>query len=182
MRGTGASLRIVEETAAPLVERLKAGDEDAFSELYRRYSGYVAAIGYRLLGDDLELDDLVQDAFLEVASSVHRLEDPDALKGFIATIAVRGVLRRRAKRKRAQLLRRTLGVLGLRRTEPRQESTDALYQLLARMPEHLRTPWILHCILGETLPDVARQCQASLTTMKRRIADAEGRLTRGLHA
>ena len=44
----------------------------------------------------------------------------------------------------------------------------------------LRIPWTLHAIDGETLPDVARLCDISVATAKRRIADAAGRLDRRL--
>jgi DNA-directed RNA polymerase specialized sigma24 family protein len=42
----------------------EAPDPRDFDALYRRYAPYVAAIAARILGRDHELDDLVQDAFV----------------------------------------------------------------------------------------------------------------------
>ena len=47
-----------------------------FDALFRRYSPYVASIGLRLLGRDDELDDLVQDVFLEAHRGLPRLPRP----------------------------------------------------------------------------------------------------------
>jgi RNA polymerase sigma-70 factor (ECF subfamily) len=59
---------------------------------------------------------------------------------------------------------------------------DDLYEALNTLPLSLRTPWILHVIEGETLPDVAKMCDLSLATTKRRIAEAETKVNRRLHA
>ena len=43
-----------------LVAALRAGDRHAFRRFYHRHSRYVAGTVYRLLGNDHELDDIVQ--------------------------------------------------------------------------------------------------------------------------
>src|SRR5215470_14551684 len=59
------------------------------ADLFRRYARYVATIGLRLLGRDDELDDLVQDVFIEAHRGLHGLRTPDAIKGWLARITVR---------------------------------------------------------------------------------------------
>ena len=59
---------------------------------------------------------------------------------------------------------------------------DELYEVLNHLPERARTPWLLHKVVGESLPDTAIICGLSLTTVKRRIAEAEARLRRKLDA
>src|SRR5260221_774082 len=107
------------ETDADVLGRLARGSPEAFDEIYRRYARYVAAIGFRLLGDDSELDDLVQDTFIEVASGIGTLRDPSLFKGWLGTIAVRGVLRRRGRRRRTRFIHHTLSVFGMTRSDPR---------------------------------------------------------------
>ena len=49
-----------------LVERCRAGDDDAFSELVDRYKDLVYAIVTRLVADRSQADDLAQEVFLKV--------------------------------------------------------------------------------------------------------------------
>jgi RNA polymerase sigma-70 factor (ECF subfamily) len=164
-----------------LLARLVEGSQGAFSEIYRRYARYVATIAFRLLGDDAELDDVVQETFLEVSSSIDKLSDASAFRGWLATIAVRCVLRRRALRRRRHFLHQALSVLGISRSDPGvRVPVDELYEVLDRLPERARTPWLMHKVVGESLADTAIICAMSLTTTKRRIAETEARLRRKL--
>ena len=61
----------------------------ALAELFRRYAPYVATIASKLLGrDDGELDDLVQDVFIEAHRGLGQLRDAHAAKGWLARITV----------------------------------------------------------------------------------------------
>lgn len=48
------------------MERMLAGDSDALAQLFRRYSRTVRRVAARILRDDAEADDLVQEVFLFV--------------------------------------------------------------------------------------------------------------------
>jgi DNA-directed RNA polymerase specialized sigma24 family protein len=76
-----------------------------------------------------------------------------------------------------------LSVVGISRSDPRARGpVDELYEVLDRLPERARTPWLMHKVVGESLADTALICDVSLTTAKRRIAEAEARLRRKLDA
>jgi len=67
-------------------------------------------------------------------------------------------------------------------SEPRVGARiEDLYEALEALPPKARIPWVLHCIEGETLPDVAVMCDVSLATVKRRIASASAHVNRKLH-
>jgi len=143
--------------------------------IYRRYGRYVAAVILRLDGRPSELDDLVQDVFVEAAAGIARLREPEAIKGWLATIAVRTV-RRRLR------MRRAWRFLGLERdaaevvlVDPRASPADrallrAVYRVLDQMPIQDRLAFTLHVIEGETLEAVAKLCGCGLATAKRRVA------------
>ena len=59
-----------------LLERLRADDETAFTELYLRYARYVAGVVFSLLGDDGELDDVVQETFVDAQAGLADIEIP----------------------------------------------------------------------------------------------------------
>src|SRR5258708_2484860 len=70
---------------------------------FRRYSRYVAAVALRLLGRDDEVDDVVQEVFLAALRGMRRLREPEAVRGWLATVTVR-IAGRRLRRRRLRTL------------------------------------------------------------------------------
>jgi RNA polymerase sigma-70 factor (ECF subfamily) len=56
----------IEPTDEELLERVAAGDRDAFGDLYRRYARAVLGLALRRLGDRGRAEDAVQEAFTSV--------------------------------------------------------------------------------------------------------------------
>lgn len=162
---------------ATLVVRAAAGDERAFGVLYRRHARYVAGVAFRLLGDEAELDDVVQETFVDAHGALASIRDGASLKGFLATITARKVARRIAKRQRQRWLASLFRWSAPRTdSQPVESEAFALYQALETVSVERRIPWTLHVIEGMTLPEVAGACGVSLATIKRRIAEASALL------
>lgn len=167
---------------ATLIERVRAGDEAAFTALYKRHARSVAGVVYRMLGHDSQLDDIVQDTFVIALRRLDSLREPAALRHWLITIAVRRVRRNLAGRYKQRELEDALTQTQPRVTQPEvQEQIEGLYRNLERLPEKHRVPWVLHHVEGETLPAVAGMCNVSLATAKRYIASANDRLRRLNH-
>ncbi|MGH3137309.1 MAG: RNA polymerase sigma factor [Gaiellaceae bacterium] len=78
---------------AELVQRCRAGDSDAWSELVERYSRYVYAIcvrGFRLSDEDAE--DVFQDVFTRAFLRLETLRDDSALRPWLAQLTRRRCL------------------------------------------------------------------------------------------
>jgi RNA polymerase sigma-70 factor (ECF subfamily) len=165
---------------AALVTAARAGEAWATEALFRRHAAMVNGLAYRLLGRDADVDDVVQEAFVQALSRLDALREPQAFAGWLAAIVVRTtskVLRRR------KLMNR----LGLRRDEPidvetligRSAPADAVAELRAiygvvdAMPVKVRVPLLLRRIEGLALEEIAERTGASLATVKRRIAEGE---------
>ena len=150
-------------------------------EAFVRYGRYVAYIGTRILGRPADVDDLVQDVFLEAQRRLHTVRDPDAIKSWLATIAVRKARRMLKRRK----MRRFFGlddgsdytqvVDETCRPDQRVHIAD-LYRMLDELPVDQRLAWTLRHLEGESLQRVADLCDCSLATAKRRIAAAHAML------
>lgn len=151
-----------------LVERAAAGDEQAFTAIYRRHASHVAGVVYRLLGRDGDLDDIVQETFVDALKGIGELRDANKLRAFLVTIAVRRIHSRLSFRYRMKSLAAQLfGVTPSVSDPDAQMGVHALYQALAMLPPKQRIAWVLHRIEGYTLPEVAEQTGASLATIKR---------------
>jgi RNA polymerase sigma-70 factor (ECF subfamily) len=169
-----------EHVDAELVARANAGDRAAEEEIYRRHVGYVGGMVLRLLVDQAEAEDALQDTFVLAFEQLSRLRAGTSLRPWLAQIAVTQV-HRRFRRKR--LLR----LVGLDRSEDRaaleaiaapgldpevRAELAALVCTLATLPPDPRIAWCLRYVEGATLDEVAAACRCSLATAKRRIGVA----------
>jgi RNA polymerase sigma-70 factor (ECF subfamily) len=140
----------------------------------------VNGLAYRILGRDADVDDLVQDSFLEALRGLDRLDNPQAFASWLGSIVVRTAGKRLRRR---SLLKR----LGLRRSTPidadtvlsREAPPDVraelgrIYGCLDEMHHETRLALVLHRVEGMSLPEAAETMGVSLSTIKRRIQSAE---------
>jgi RNA polymerase sigma-70 factor, ECF subfamily len=160
-----------------------AGEVDprSFDDVFRRFSPYVARVALRLLGNDSEVDDLVQDVFLEAHRGLSGLREAGALGGWLARICVRRATRRLRRRRFLALLsldsiaERDLPFDQAASPEERAEVVR-LYRRLDRMPADERVVWLLRHVEGESLDDMVALCGCSKSTVQRRLRSAEARL------
>jgi RNA polymerase sigma-70 factor, ECF subfamily len=179
MRGGPPRLRLVEAPREePSVPPPAPTDLDGAFRMHARYVGYIAL---RILGRPEEVEDLVQDVFLDAHSRIASLRDPGALKGFLATLTVRKAVRQLRRRG----LRRFFGFdegfdyaqLADSGASPHDRALiSQIYRLLDELPAEQRSAWILRHVQGEKVERVAELCGCSLATAKRRIAAAQASL------
>ena len=97
--GTSAQveLQASETTDEILVERLCQGYRDSLAILFRRYARMVRAVAYRILRNDAEADDLVQEVFLFVYRKRNLFDaERGSARSWIIQVAYhRGIDRRR---------------------------------------------------------------------------------------
>lgn len=157
-------------------------DPSDLDGLYRRFAPYVGAVGLRLLGRDDELDDLVQDVFLNAVRGIQQLRDAHAIKAWLAKLTVRLAVRRLRKR-------RVLAALHVQAAGSDYEHLAApdtsaehkallarVYRVLDRMPARTRVIWILRHVLDEPLGVIVELSACSQSTVQRRLRDAENLL------
>jgi RNA polymerase sigma-70 factor (ECF subfamily) len=156
-------------SAAPVLDTASA---------FRRYAPYVAKIGMRILGRRDEIDDFVQDVFVQVHRHLGSLREPEALKGWLGKLAVHEATRRLKKKR----MRAWFGVscaydyadVADAAASPEQRALLArVFSTLDALGTPERVAWALRYLEGETMERVAELCNCSLSTAKRRVASAE---------
>lgn len=171
---------------ADLVRAARAGDVDARRALFERHVVMVNRLAFVLLGRDDELDDLVQDVFVEALSSLARLREPGAFPAWLRRLTVQtswAFIRRR----------RLLDRLGLRRgpgdavidaalspsaTPETLAELRAMFRTVERLPSALRVVLLLRRVEGMQLEEIASLTASSLATVKRRLTKAEAMIQR----
>ena len=85
----------------PEVERARSGDEDAYRRLVERHGPAVFRLAYRMLGNEHDAEDAVQEALLKAHRGLGDFEARSKFSSWLHRITVNcayDVLRRRARR------------------------------------------------------------------------------------
>jgi len=138
-----------------------------------------------LAGSSEDVDDLIQDAFVQALSRLGELREPEAFGGWLSAIVVRTAskrLRRRRLLTRLGLVRReevNLDAFVLEGTSPeRATELRQLYGELLHFPTEERVALTLRRVEGLDTPAIAQAMGISASTVKRRLRKAEERAAR----
>jgi RNA polymerase sigma-70 factor (ECF subfamily) len=171
-----ASAPAAPEAADPpgLVERCRRGEHRAYAELFRTYRAQIAGHLYRLLGGPAELEDALQDTFIEAFRSIDRFRGDAKLSTWLHGIAIHIALRRLRSRGR-QLPQTTVEPAPLV-ADAQQARTLEARRRLARVTAILETlapkkriVFVLHEIEGLALTEIARLVGAPEITVRTRL-------------
>ncbi len=84
---TGAHAGLSEEDAR-ILRGLQAGIEEAYEELIERYEQQLYGMIYRLLGNQMDAADVVQEIFLKVFRTINSFREQSSLRTWIYRIAI----------------------------------------------------------------------------------------------
>lgn len=170
-----------------LVDRCLTGEPAASRELFRRHRGRVHACLYRVLGGNRDMDDLLQEAFLQVFQSLRGWRAEASLATWIDRVAVRVAYRYLSQRQRriaTDPLADDDGPVmaaaphagpGARRQLAR-DGVKRLYAVLDELSPAARLAFTLHEIDGRTIADTAQLVGSSVTATKLRVWRARNRV------
>ncbi len=71
-----------------ILERCKAGEEKAYSELYRRYAPKMFGVCMRYAKSKEEAEDMLQEGFIRLFKNIHSYENRGSFEGWIRRIIV----------------------------------------------------------------------------------------------
>jgi RNA polymerase sigma-70 factor (ECF subfamily) len=167
-----------------LVDRCLTGEPAATRELFRRHRARVHASLYRVLGTNRDMDDLLQDAFLQVFRSLRNWRAEASLATWIDRVAVRVAYRYLSQRGRRvqtdpladdDALPSDHAPSGARHQLAR-DGVRRLYVVLDELGAASRLAFTLHEIDGRPLAEVAELVGSSVTATKLRVWRARKRV------
>lgn len=90
----------IDSTERLLVQRLKAGDEEAFEEMVRALGGRLLSVARRFLSNEEEARDALQDALLSAFKGIRHFDEQSQLSTWLHRIVVNAALMRIRTRSR----------------------------------------------------------------------------------
>lgn len=177
-------LRKIEEQT--LIDRSLAGDEAAFAVLYSRYHNQVYAFCSRLLRGRHDVEDAVQQVFLEAWRSMSRFEGRSLFSTWLTKIAIHTCLS--VHRKAYRLLLNNHDVL-----DPYEQATALLWgddqkipdeevflserkalvnKLLSRMTPKKKIVFVMSDMQGMTAPEISSVLKIPDATVRTRLFHA----------
>jgi RNA polymerase sigma-70 factor, ECF subfamily len=167
-----------EQTDAELVRRAQAGDVEAFAEIVWRHERRLRLVLVRILSDPRDVEEAVQDSFVQAWRSLDRYRGEAALFTWLYRIGVNAALAR-TRRKQHEVLdvaaleaegaaNAPSDVLPERVAEARDERARVL-AALAELPFVYREAIVLRDVAGMSNEDVAAALDITLAAAKSRI-------------
>jgi len=167
-------MRAPESADLQLAGRCAAGDRAAQRKRFHDPKQRVHVVLYRVLGSNREMEDLVQEAFIEIFGSLARFRGEASLATWVDRITARVAFRYLSRKRPAAVHLEAVpepadhDPSAERRAIARQ-AARRLYEVLDRLDANYRIAFALHVIDGRPLREVAAITEASLVATKSRV-------------
>jgi RNA polymerase sigma-70 factor (ECF subfamily) len=168
-----------------LLARLKAGDGSAYEQVVKEMGGRMLAVARRILVDENESQDAVQDAFVSAFRNIDKFEGNSQIATWLHRITVNACLMRLRKKRRQDevSLDALLPAFGAdgnpahqagtwRRTstgDELAETRESIRLAIAKLPEHYRIVLVLRDIEGMDTAQTAELLETTEAAVKIRL-------------
>jgi len=157
-----------------LAQRAASGERSAQRELFLAQRGSVHHALFRILGHNRDLEDLIQDAFLEIFRALPSFRGESTLSRWCQTIATRvaylAISRRRPMTVDLALVEDTVvDDADTERQVVLREATRRLYAALERIETKQRVAFALAVVDGRSLAEVAELTDSTVIAVKTRV-------------
>jgi RNA polymerase sigma-70 factor (ECF subfamily) len=170
------------DSSAELLERARAGDDQALRALLERHQAQVYRFGLKMCRDPEDAKDVLQDTLLAMARSVHGFRGASSLSTWLYTIARRFCIKKRRRSTLAPDTERSLETEAAAEAgaiaDPGKRPDDAvaarqvehaLEQAIAELDPMYREVLVLRDVEGLTAPEVAEVLGIGVQAVKSRL-------------
>jgi RNA polymerase sigma-70 factor (ECF subfamily) len=175
------------------VRKFIKGDEESFDRIVRYWERKVYSLAWRMLGNNEDAQDVVQETFFSVFRSLRELREPASFSSWLYRIALNHCRARQKARGFMLSLSDPLpvreardggaanfGTAGVQNSAAAVENADIIRKALDGLSEDHRTAIILKEYLGLSLEELARVMECPLSTAKSRLYNGLREVQRNL--
>ncbi|CAM4473132.1 RNA polymerase sigma factor SigW [Paenibacillus phoenicis] len=174
---------VVEHFDARLVKLARKGDQEAFAELVDLYKDKLYHLGYRMLSNRHEAEDVVQETFLRVHKNWNRYDEKQKFSTWIYRIATNLCIDRLRKRKPSYYLDAEMNdqdgldgytlIPGDERTPETEyllsETQLTIHQAIEGLPAKYKSVIVLRYLQELSLQEISEVLDMPVTTVKTRV-------------
>lgn len=163
-----------------VVLRAQHGDVEAFESLYRAHAAAILALCRRMVGNDREAVDLVQDVFVRAWERLTTFRGQSSLATWLHRLGVNVVLEqmRSSKRDALRLIEGDDATFGARSPDGQIDARIDIDAALLRLPGGARTVFVLHDIEGYSHDEIAQMTGIAPGTARAQLWRARRTLMR----
>lgn len=157
-----------------MAETLSPAEKKKTEQIYERYGKKMFAAANKILNDRSSAEDALQNSFLSIVKNIEKinLSDEDGLEGYVITIA---------KNEAYNILRAEKNDLDIDEVvtaDPWQNAEEKVLvrdayekavSIMREMDDKYRTPLYLYCVMGYSVPEIAKQLKRSEKTVNTQI-------------
>jgi RNA polymerase sigma-70 factor (ECF subfamily) len=158
---------------ARIIDLVRDGKIDAFSEIIEHYQSTIIRYLYRLTGDSEMARDLAQDTFIQAYKGIIKTTAEISFKAWLYRIATNNALQHRRRKNLLLFIPFNLTKHDTPSTENRIEDTPeklAITEALWKIPEEQRTCLVLHFVEGFKYREIAETLGCSEEAVRKRVA------------
>jgi RNA polymerase sigma-70 factor (ECF subfamily) len=170
------------ESDAALVRRVLAGDTAAYAGLVARYRDRLGRYAMRMLGNEADAEEALQDAFVRGYRSLHRCTEPERFGAWLFAILVNRCRTHGAQRARRQ--HRVIhddGLVARASVDDMAEQhawRETIVWALAQLPPANREAFLLKHVEELSYDEMTTVTGASVPALKMRVMRAREELRR----
>lgn len=153
-----------------LLDKIEAGDRDAFNELVRKYQKPLYGMLYRMVSNQEDAADLLQKTFIKAFTGLKSFERRSSFKTWLYQIAIN--LAKNVYRDRARFDQVNIDDVVIKRNPRtldnliRSESRLLLRKALTSLPEKQRLTLLFRIQEGKKFDEIAEVMKCSIGTAK----------------
>ena len=185
------------EEIEPLnLNKLQSGDPEELTRMVQHYSDPIYRVALRMLNNEVEAEDVLQETFIKALRSLEKFEGRSTLSTWLYRIAVNELLMLIRKRKpEVSIIHDDTGDENNEGISVSQivdwcclpeseflstETREVLNDAIQKLPENLRTVFILRDIEGLSIRETSQALELTETNVKTRLLRARMKLREDL--
>jgi RNA polymerase sigma-70 factor, ECF subfamily len=183
---TSAPAGQVEARLVRLVERIKADDALAFEELYRLTRGDVVRTLFHLTGRQSDLDDLVQETYVQLLRAIPAFRGESQFRTFLYRVCGNVALmhlrwwRRRREDPSDEVPEQIFTGVDPEQAAQREQATKLVHRALEAMSAKKRVVFVYHELCGMGPEEIAQAVGISYNTVRSRLHSARLDFTKAM--
>ena len=160
-----------------LIKRCKQGDRQAQNELYRLFAGAMYSVCRRMLGNEEEAKDLLQDAFIDAFVKLHSLQDAKLFPAWLKRIVVNKCINQLRKRTlHEELQEYDLEASPYDEGEFTDVQAKRVLKAVDKLPAGCKTVLNLYLFEGYDHSEIAQILEISTSASKAQYCKAKARI------